>query len=285
MTRKSIIPKVGGHVSAAGGVANAVANAVVINADCIQIFGSSPRAYQTRMPTKEEVEAYKKAQSEHSITPVFLHAPYLVNLGSVDGKIFGLSQKSLSEHMEIAELIKAQGVIFHTGAGKEAPKEESMKQVIKGIKKVLEKVPGETQLIMENSATTKKLGATPAEIGTILKEVNSSRVKVCIDLAHTFEAGNIDEYTPEKITVWLSEWDREVGLDNIVVLHVNDSKTETGSSNDKHENIGEGYIGLDGFRALAAEKRLRDKAWILEVPGKDKAGPDKANVEKIKNLF
>jgi deoxyribonuclease-4 len=95
----------------------------------------------------------------------------------------------------------------------------------------------------------------------------------------------IDAYTPAKIEKLFDEWDKEVGIENIVALHVNDSKTAYDSHHDRHENIGEGYIGLAGFKNLAKEKRLAHTAWLLEVPGFDDEGPDKKNVDILKSLF
>ena len=138
---------------------------------------------------------------------------------------------------------------------------------------------------MENSASGKKVGAWPEEMKIMLEGVNSNRVKICLDTAHSFESGLIEKYEPENIKTFLDYWDKEVGLDNVIALHVNDSKTISGSHNDRHENIGDGHIGLGGFKNLAKEKRLWDKPWILEVPGFEDSGPDKKNVDILKLLF
>ena len=138
---------------------------------------------------------------------------------------------------------------------------------------------------MENSASGKKVGAWPEEMKIMLEGIGSDRAKICLDMAHSFESGLIEKYDPENIKIFLDRWDKEVGLENVVALHVNDSKTIGGSHNDRHENIGEGHIGLGGFKNLAKEKRLWDKPWILEVPGFEDMGPDKKNVDILKSLF
>ena len=139
---------------------------------------------------------------------------------------------------------------------------------------------------MENAAGGgEKIGKTAGELAYLLKKVNSKRVKICLDTAHAFESGIIKEYKSDGIKKFLDEWDKEIGLENITALHANDSKTLWNSHHDRHENIGAGYIGLAGFKALAREKRLWNKAWLLEVPGFDNEGPDKKNMDILKSCF
>lgn len=280
------LPLIGGHVSAAGGLYKAIENATRIGAECIQIFGASPRQWYAKMPTHDEVVRYKDALKTSKVKAVFLHAAYLVNCASPEADSWNKSVKSLSEHLAIAEMIGAQGLIFHIGTAKNQSHDEVIKKVVGAMKEVLENVPGHTQLIMENAAGSgQKIGTTAQEMGDIFHALKSSRVKVCIDTAHAFESGTIEDYTPGNIKKFLDEWDRCLDLENIVALHANDSKTATHSHHDRHENIGEGYIGLKGFKSLAVEKRLHDKSWILEVPGFDDEGPDKKNVEILRGCF
>ena len=277
-------PKIGGHVSSAGGLKNGVLNAFFIGGKCLQMFGSSPRQYRVRMPSIEEIEEYNILQKEYGITPVYLHAPYLINLASADADIYTKSVETLVGHLDIAERIKANGVIFHIGAHKKENRAEAVARVIEGMKQVLKKSSGSSQLIMENSATPVKLGADIEEIAEIFKKVNSPRVKVCIDTAHAYSSGMM-EFTKDGIGKWCDTVDRVLGLDNVVVLHVNDSRADFGSYVDRHENIGQGYIGKKGIQALTQEERLWNKAWILEVPGFKNTGPDKKNVDILKSYF
>lgn len=276
-------PKLGAHVSTAGGLFRCVENAQIIGAEAVQIFGASPRQWLAKVPNKEEVTKYNKAMGGSKVGPVFLHGAYLVNLAAATEESLNKSIVNLGLHMQIAEAIGAEGVIFHVGSGQEMPKELAMKKAIAAMKIVLKNVPGRTKLIMENSASAKKIGATAREMGIMMAGVNSSRVKICIDTAHSFEAGLIESYTPSNIREFLDTWDEAVGLENVVAFHVNDSKTPFLSNHDRHENLGEGYIGLDGFKNFAKEKRTWDKAWLLEVPGFDNMGPDKRNVDILKS--
>lgn len=278
------MPIIGAHVSTAGGLKNAVANAQEIGAQCFQIFGASPRTWWAKQPDKAAVEEYKTALKEAGLGPVFLHAAYLVNLGSTPDN-YQKSVRSLSDHLAIADAIGAQGLIFHIGSATGHPYDEALKQVVKGMKEVLKNVPGKTQLIMENCAGGgTKIGTNAREIGGLLKAVKSSRVKVCLDTAHSFESGEIMEYTKGNVKTFLDVYDEYVGLDAIACFHINDSKTLAGSFHDRHENIGEGHIGLEGFKNLAADKRMKNLPWIMEVPGFDDEGPDKRNVEILKGI-
>lgn len=279
------IPLIGGHVSVAGGLFKAIENAEQIGANCIQIFGASPRQWQTRLPSDEEIKKYRERLRDSEVKKVYLHAAYLVNFASSDEGLRKKSIKSLIDHLKIASIIDSQGLIFHIGSGKELPKEKALAKVVEAIRLVLKSAPG-ADLIIENTAGGgQKIGSNAEEIGRVIKEVSSPRLKVCFDTAHAYEAGIIDGYTKDNIKKLLNEWNEKVGLDKIIALHVNDSKTKFNSHHDRHENIGEGYIGLEGFKNLAKEKRLYDKAWILEVPGFDGNGPDKKNIDILRNCF
>ncbi|MBI5420863.1 MAG: deoxyribonuclease IV [Parcubacteria group bacterium] len=279
-------PNIGAHVSASGGLFRGIENAQAIGAECLQLFGASPQQWVARMPSDEDFARFREARKKSGIGPVFLHAAYLPNLATADHGMYEKSIKNLSEHLAIAERMGVEGLIFHVGSGKEAPKEEAIKKAVLGMKKILKVVPGKTMLIMENSAGGgQKLGSSAHEMGLMLKGVDSGRIKICIDTAHAFEAGTVEGYTKEHVKQFCDEWDKEIGLENVVALHVNDSKTVFNSHHDRHENIGEGYIGLEGFKNIAAEKRLHNKAWILEVPGFDGNGPDKRNVDILKSCF
>jgi len=279
-------PYIGGHVSTAGGISNAILNGEAIGATTIQIFGSSPQMWFTKFPLETEIKKFKNAKKKSSIASIYLHAAYLVNLASVSREIYKKSIKNISEHLKIAESIGAEGLIFHLGSNKGISREEGLKKEVVAMKEVLEHIPGKSFLIMENSAGGgDKIGSNIEEIKYLYEHVNSNRVKMCFDTAHAFEAGLIGDYTKENVKKFFDTWEKEIGLEHMVALHINDSKTVYESHHDRHENIGEGYIGIEGFRMLAKQRRLFDKAWLLEVPGFDDEGPDKKNVEILHSLF
>ncbi|MFA7278284.1 MAG: deoxyribonuclease IV [Candidatus Gracilibacteria bacterium] len=282
------LPLIGGHVSAAGGFFHAIENAQRIGANAIQFFGASPRQWYAKLPTPETVKQYKDALKNSNVQAVYLHAAYLPNLATASEESYEKSIKSLSEHLQIVQMIGAQGLIFHMGAyPKDSSRNAAIEQTAKGMKEVLKRTPGSAFLVMENSAGGGgKLGNTAVELGAIKHLVKSDRVKVCFDTAHGFEAGELGpDVTPENVKKTFDEWDKEINLKDLIALHVNDSKTKYNSNHDRHENLGHGEIGLNGFKALAADKHLHHAAWILEVPGFDNEGPDKENVEILKSCF
>jgi deoxyribonuclease-4 len=200
-----------------------------------------------------------------------------------------LSQ-SLIEYLNFGEKIGSIGTIFHVGSygAKESNPaliEKQQQQVILAIKKVLEATPLSQLLIMENAAGGGgRVGATLEELIQIYKAVNSTRFKVCLDTQHLFATG-IDVRNPTEFSQWLEIFDREIGINNLVCVHLNDSQTELGSKHDRHENIGEGKIGREGIKNILNQPLLQDKPLILEVPGFAGKGPDKKNIEILRELL
>ncbi len=277
--------KIGAHISIAGGIYKSPQRAYEIGAQCMQIFGSSPRQWKVKFPSLKDIKKFKQARKKYKINPVFLHAPYLINIGSNQKNIYYQSIKSLSDHLKIVSLLDAQGLIFHLGSSKGTTLNQAIKKSVFAIQKILKKVPQAELIIENNSGEGKKMGSTPQEIGIILKKVNSPRLKVCLDTAHALESGIINRYSSQKIKKFLNLWEKEIGANKTVVLHINDSKTPPGSRHDRHENIGKGYIGISGFKNLSQEKKVNKLPWILEVPGFEQKGPDKKNIEILKKLF
>lgn len=277
---------IGAHVSAANGLHNCFARAKKIGAESIQIFGASPRQWHVKMPTEDVVKKFKQTQKKSGVGPVFLHASYLVNLGSPNNKIRFGSIGHLASHLEIAKMLGVQGLIFHPGSAKDGSRKKAIESVIRGMKQVLEKVPGTTQLILENTAGGGgKLGGKMEELGKIIKGVDNRRVKACIDTAHGFEAGVFKKFNLQELNAFVKKCDKAFGWKKIVALHINDSKSKSGSHHDIHANIGEGEIGLEGFKNLAKHSKFNKLPWILEVPGFDGNGPDKKNIEILRGLF
>ena len=280
------LPYIGAHVSANGGFGEALVRAEAMGATAMQIFGSSPRMWRARMPLAADARAFKAAYEKSTVKGLYLHAAYLVNVASSSPTIYNSSIQSLIDHLSIVEAIGGDGLIFHIGSSKGGTREEALAKEIMAIKKVLHAVPGKAKLLMENTAGGgEKIGVGIDEMAQMFNEVNSERLKICFDTAHAFEAGAVSAYTKESVKSLFNAWDKAIGVENIEVIHANDSKTESGSHHDRHENIGAGFIGLDGFKALAGDKRLRDKAWILEVPGFHELGPDKENIDILKSCF
>ncbi|OGZ97460.1 MAG: hypothetical protein A3I44_06180 [Candidatus Sungbacteria bacterium RIFCSPLOWO2_02_FULL_51_17] len=283
---ETTIPLLGAHVSSAGGLHNAIDAGEALGADVIQIFGASPRQWTVRIPAEDARTRFLTCHKASTVQKVYLHGAYLVNLASPDAALRERSEKNLSEHFMIATALGAEGLIFHIGSGQEMPREDALTHASEAMRRVLAAVPGSCQLIIENTAGGgQKLGSHPDEIARIRDRIGSDRVKACLDTQHAFAGGLIEEFNEKNIRQMLRTWDDALGLEHIVALHVNDSKTKFNSRHDRHENLGQGFIGLDGFRNLGEIPEIRTKAWILEVPGFTGKGPDQKNMELLRSCF
>ena len=275
--------ELGAHVSAAGGVDKAVGRAAKIGAEAIQLFASSPRGWRFRPIPDEKAESYKEQVASEGIGSTFLHGSYLVNIGGKP-ELVEKSIGSLVNHMNAAAQIGARGVIFHSGSHKGVGFDAVFDQAISALVEVLDSTDDEVQLIIENCAGMgAQIGASFAELGRMIKAVDSPRLTICLDTEHAFAAGyNIAD--PEGIEKTMVEFDAEIGLDKLVVVHANDAKVEFGSGIDRHENIGEGYIGISGFETIMGHAAFADVPFLLEVPGTDRKGPDKPNLDRLKDI-
>ncbi len=277
-------PKIGAHVSIAGGINKAIKRAIEIGAECIQIFPGSPRRYDVFSLNEKDVINFSNTVQNNNITPIFIHASYLINLASEDINIKQKSVRALIESLFFAEKIKANGLIYHPGSPKGGSKENAIEREIKSLQEILNRTPKKTNIYIENTAGIKKIGTNEKEIGYIVKKINSSRMSVCIDTAHALESGNIQSFSKTEIKEWITKWKNEVGLKKIGVFHINDSLTAFNSHHDRHQNIGEGFIGMQGFCNLMSFDDIRNIPWIIEVPGFDNLGPDKKNIDILKKL-
>ena len=279
--------KLGAHVSTAGGLDKAIDRAVEIGCEAIQIFGSSPQSWAFKPIPETQVSSFRAKAGEAGIDSVFFHAIYLINLGTADPTNLEKGIQSLINYMRLASEVGAQGVILHPGSHKGAGYEGILRQTISSIDRVLENSPTGPWLTLENTAGMgQHIGAKLGELGGIIKGVSEShrgRVKVCLDTQHSFAAG-YDIATGPGLEATLAEFDETIGLDNLVAVHANDSKYPLGAGVDRHENIGQGYLGLQTFENLMSNAAFRDLPFLLEVPGAEKKGPDKENLDILKAI-
>ena len=275
--------KIGAHVSAAGGADKAIDNALEIGAESIQIFASSPRTWSFRAQKPGAVAAFREKARQTGVGPAFLHGSYLVNLGG-NPELAEKSVASLTSHMNAATGLGARGVIFHAGSHKGRGFDSILDQAARCLSRVLDDTADETWLIIENSAGAgNHIGTTFGEIGRMIRAVGSDRVKVCLDTQHAFAAGyRITE--GDGLSEALDEFEGEIGLGRLVAVHANDSKTELGSGVDRHENIGHGHIGEQGFANIMSQPAFANVPFLLEVPGIEGGGPDRINVDALKSI-
>lgn len=281
---------IGGHVSIAGGISNAVPRAAEQGFNAIQIFASPPQSYSKPAAPQEEIDKFNKLYKEAGMQFLVFHAIYLLNLASEKPSLVHMSVESLTGYMEFGEKIGSVGTIFHIGSYKDRGFDTVKEQLVTSMKKILDKTPLSQYLIIENAAGGGgRVGSTLDELVYLYKELRArseelgKRVKFCLDTQHLFATG-IDTSDTKIFGDWLSEFDKQIGIENLVCIHANDSKTELSSKHDRHENIGEGRIGIKGFKNIMNQPLLKNKPFILEVPGFEGKGPDRRNGEILRSL-
>ena len=276
--------KIGAHVSSAGGVSKSVARAAGIGCETLQIFGSSPQGWAFKPVPEKEVEAFRMASAEAGIGPAFLHAIYLINLGTSNPANLEKGIQSLINYMNLAADIEANAVIFHPGSHKGAGYDAIFDQVVDALKRVLDNSPDGPSLAVENMAGMgEHIGAKFEELGRIIEAVGSPRLKVCLDTQHSFAAG-YDLTTTPGIEAMITEFEDTIGKGRLAAVHANDSKRPCGSGVDRHDNIGEGFIGESGFATIMGHPAFRDVPFLLEVPGFEGKGPDQRNIDILKTI-
>lgn len=282
--------RIGAHVSISGGLAKAVERANNIGANTIQIFSSPPRNWKTNTYSDQEMDDFKQELKRFSISPVFIHAIYLINLASPNPFLYQKSIDTLILDMQFAEKIGAEGVIIHIGSHLGEGLEKVIGRTVTAIETILDKSSkGMHRLvrpyfIVENSAGSKgKIGSKFEDIGKILEKVSDSRMKVCLDTAHAFASG-YPVNTREGLEKTIKEFQQTVGLENLIAIHANDSKVPLGKGVDRHENIGKGFLGKEAFKYWLNHPKLKNLPFILETPGFKNEGPDKDNIQILQSL-
>jgi deoxyribonuclease-4 len=274
----------GFHISIAGGFSKVVERAHARGCETLQFFSRNPRGWKYSPLNKKDVEEFRSSIRSSTLFPVFLHMPYLPNIASLKPKFYKRSIHSIATDLQRAEQLGAQYLIIHIGHRMESSEDQAIESVSQGIDQAFEKVKNSVILLMENTAGQgTEIGYTFEQIKKIIEGVHDhQRMGVCLDTAHTFEAG-YDLSDKDGIERTLGNFDQTIGLKRLHLLHLNDSKTPLGSRKDRHWHIGEGYIGLEGFRNLVNHPLLRHLPGIMETPRKDTV-EDLKNMEVIRSL-
>ena len=260
---------IGAHVSPSGGPAMAVGRGEERGCRSIQIFNQNPRQWKARVYSDDEVAAYHEAMKGSNVEQLVIHAVYLLNCASEDPEIRDKSLTSLIVALNAGAQLKAKGVVLHPGSALKngGSVEDALKRAGKVIKEALaesEKCP----LLLEDTAGAGgTLGRSFEELATLIDEAGGQkRLGVCLDSCHLFASG-YDVRTRESLGDVIDQLDRVVGLDRLGALHVNDSMTGLGSNRDRHVNLGDGEIGVEGMIAFLSEPRFEGLPVILEGPG------------------
>lgn len=257
----------GAHVSIAGGVQNAPLNAAAIGCEVFQMFSRSPQGGPAPALTPSIVKQFKENCAQHTLAEWVIHAPYYINLASSEARIRGNTIRLLREELERGSLLDAAYVMFHPGSARDLGQTEAMASCIAGLKKILRGYRGSTRLLIEMSAGAGMvIGDTFEELAEMIEGAGDPELGVCLDTAHAFASG-YDLRTPIAVKKTLALLDKTIGLKTLKMIHANDSKVALGARRDRHEHIGDGLIGLDGFRALVGHGKLQRINFYLETEG------------------
>lgn len=258
--------KFGAHVSTAGNFSLAIDRAVEGKCQTIQIFANPPQRWNPVVISEKELDLFIAKKNKAGIDPVVIHSIYLINLASDNPYYYEQSIRSLIDDMKKAQAIGALGVNTHIGSTKGRNLNEVIDKIVLAVKDILATVPNGPYFIIENSAGAGNIiGDKFSEIGKIIRKINSNRVKVTLDTAHAYESG-YDLKTNKGLEETLKEFDQEIGLDRLVFLHLNDSKTACSSHRDLHADIGQGELGLEAFRRIVHHAKLKHLSGVIETP-------------------
>jgi len=273
----------GFHISIRGSIDRAVDRALEIGCDTFQLFTRNPRSWSFTPLDEGEVEAFREKLRRSPLEPVFSHMPYILNLASPEREVYEKSIESLKEEIRRCEALGVEYIVTHLGSHKGTGIHEGIRRVAEAVKRTLGETEGDVVILLENgSGAGTQVGSRFWEIGEMLRLIDDDRVAVCLDTCHAFAAG-YEWRTPRGLEETLTEFDEAIGLENLILLHLNDSVGELGSGIDHHEHIGLGEIGEGGFRLILNDKRLRRLPIIMETPI-DERRTDRENLLKAKEL-
>ncbi len=279
--------RLGAHLPLAAGMVKAADRANEIGAKALQIFSDNPTSWRRRAEPPKELPQFRERLLRHDIAPVAIHAAYLVNLAGPEPEFFDGSVAMLAHELRGAPSFGARYVNVHIGSHRGAGVEAGVRRLAEGVARTLDAVhatPDAPMLILENaSGSGAALGADIDELAAIAEAIGAAgvprgRVGFCLDTAHAWGAG-VDLRVPAVIDAFLAEFDLRIGLDRLVMVHLNDSRSERGSRLDRHEHLGAGEIGPAALAYLLVHPALRHTTYILETPGMDE-GYDAINLAR-----
>ena len=257
----------------------------------MQIFSKNASTWREKIYSKEEIKNFKENLKNSDVSPVFIHTSYLINLASPSDELYFKSINAFIEEMKRADLLLADlpcpYLIIHPGAHTGAGEEYGIERIIRALNIILEKsvdLNSKTMILLEDTAGSgTNLGYSFEQFKKITDGVkDKGKIGMCLDTCHAFAAG-YDLSHREGIEQTLGEIEKYIGLNKLKVIHLNDSKHPLGSHKDRHMNIGEGFIGPEGFRLMVNHQCLKDLPFILETPKREE-NDDVRNINLVKSL-
>ena len=275
---------VGAHVSIAGGIEKAFARGEAIGGTAIQVFTRNASRWQAKPLADEAVTAFRVAREKSDIGYVAAHDSYLINLASPDPHLRNKSIAAFIDEIERCSQLGIADLVMHPGAHVGAGYEPGMNTLIESFKAVFAQAPDDVRVLVENTAGQGTcFGARFEELAEILDRLPQHNLAICFDTCHAFAAG-YDLSSVAGYEATMDEFERLIGTERIALFHCNDSKKPLGSRVDRHDHVGRGLIGRDGFQGLMQDQRFTAVAKIIETPPGDDHCDDLANLALLRQL-
>jgi len=274
-------------MSIAGGVDKAFDRGEQVGCDAMQIFTKNSNQWYAAPLSEETVRRYHQRQSETGITPVVAHSSYLLNLASPSDELWHKSIDSLVLEMQRCETLDIPYLVIHPGSHMGAGEEVGISRIVQALNMAHARLPdARVKITLETtSGQGDQLGYRFEQIAAMIQGVGASeRLAVCFDTCHAFSAG-YDFRTPEGYVQVFHQFDKIIGLHRLAVIHLNDSAKELGSRRDRHAHIGEGFVGLDGFRLILNDPRFEHIPMLLETPKSEDMHEDVENLARLRALL
>ena len=259
----------GAHLPVGKGPSFALSEAEKLGLNCLQLFSKTPKQWNAAPLDPQKTSHFRARWKESKFGPLVIHDSYLINLAAPDEDVRAKSIRAMIDEIERAEAMGADFLVTHCGAHLQKDKtrgeEAGLQQLAASLKFCLEQTPDcKVRIALENTAAQGTcLGGPFSHLGQVLRELDSPRLVVCFDTCHAWAAGHDVKTNLDGV---LADFEREIGLDKLAVVHLNDAKGVLGGHLDRHEHIGEGEIGRDGMRAITNHPKLRELPFILETP-------------------
>lgn len=285
MPEKKVL--LGAHQSIAGGVEKALERGVEASCDTVQIFVKSPNRWASKPLAEANVAAFKEAVPATGIWPVFAHALYLINLATPDDELWLKSLDALTDDLERCEQLGLPGLVIHPGSHRGSGEAPGLARIAAALDEVHTRLPGYgVQVWLETTAGQgDHLGHSFGQLRVMVDGVTDpERLGICFDTAHAFAAG-YELRTREGFEAAWAEFDDLLGLDRLRAVHLNDSKKELGSRVDRHEHIGQGFLGLEPFRFLLNDARFLGRPMTLETEKGSDLSEDRENLALLRSLI
>jgi deoxyribonuclease-4 len=283
MTKRLLV---GAHMSISGGVFNSLPLGQELGCTTIQIFTKNNNRWKAKEILPEEVRKFFEDQKASQISPVIGHNGYLINLASPKEDVYNLSLESMLVELQRAEMLGLPYLVMHPGSHLGSGEEEGIRKIVRSTDWLLEKTRGyKVKICLETTAGQgSAIGHRFEHLAEIIKQTKENRrLGVCYDTCHSFAAG-YDIRTKKAYEATFKEFDQVIGLSRLKVIHLNDSLKDLGSRVDRHQHIGQGKIGLEGFRLLMTDKRWEKVPKILETPKEGGTERDKENLNLLRSL-